>query len=379
MASDDDQTPALVQTDGPDPFGQVAVDGLQVTITGGDGDDTVELTDADPWPAVFIGGETDEDEGDLITTKSITDDLIVTYTGEEQGFIQRNGQNAPDDETLEFFEVERISLGAGDDLVDVQTTTNGFVNGGDGFDILQLPDQDGPDGGWESFITEVTLNPDGTESYTGYILFADGSRLDFANFEKIICFTPGTLIDTDQGPRAVETLVPGDRVLTRDHGFRPLVWTGAKDLPAAAIATWPELAPVRIAKGALGQNLPARDLVVSPRHRMLVSGTRAEIMFGEREVLVAAQDLVGLPGISRDGAADTTYLHIMCEGHEILRAEGAWTESFQPAAGVLGALDEDVRAEILRLFPELATTQGQSRFAAARPVLSSAEARLLIA
>jgi hypothetical protein len=373
----------LMYGDGPDaPGGAPTTDFGNDTLVGGRGNDTMYGGGGDDdfiiqdlfGNHVIVGGEEGEVRGDLIDATGMTEDVVMQITGNEQGTIT-NGSS-----TVNYEEIELIRLGSGDDLVEVVEPSTGKVNGGEGFDTLVIPGfNEGGENDPQVTITLTVTNPDGTESYDGFVVFSDGTRLEFQKFEKIICFTPGTLIDTDRGPRAVETLVPGDLVLTRDHGFRPLAWTGAKDLPAAAIAAWPDLAPVRIAAGALGQNLPARDLVVSPRHRMLVSGPRAEIMFGEREVLVAAQDLVGLPGITRDAAADTTYLHIMCEGHEILRAEGAWTESFQPAAAVLGALDDGTRAEILRLFPELATAQGQTRFAAARPVLSPAEAKLLVA
>jgi hypothetical protein len=357
-----------------DAFDQVALEGVPVTVTGGEGDDVLMLDDGFA-NTVFTGGETGETDGDLIWAGDMTQGVTLRYTGNEQGTIDGTGQ------TVTFSEVERIHLGSGDDYVEVVEPTDGLVSGGAGFDILDLgqtpPGEDPP----AVEITDRIDNGDGTTSFSGTVTFADGSVLRFKNFEKIICFTPGTRIDTDRGPVAVEALVPGDRVLTRDHGFRPLVWTGRKDLPAVALAAWPELAPVRIAAGSLGAGLPVRDLVVSPGHRMLVSGARAEVLFGEREVLVAAGDLVGLDGITRETAAEpVSYLHIMCEGHEIIRAEGAWTESFQPSAGVLDGLAEGTQAELMRLFPELATPEGRKRLAtAARPVLSPAEARILVA
>jgi hypothetical protein len=365
---------AVVLTGGPGKDTLVAGPGDD-TLNGAGGDDTFVLGD-DFGNLTIIGGEDGEGpRGDLIDGEALTQGVTLRYTGDEAGTI------TGDSSALNFTEIENVWLGAGDDVVVLDAATNGVVLGGDGRDQLVIPGLDsGEDDAPRVTITNTIQNDDGTTSNDGFVQFADGSVLSFRNFEEIVpCFTPGTLIDTDQGPRAVETLVPGDRVLTRDHGFRELVWTGRKDIPAAALAAWPDLAPIRIAAGALGHGLPARDLIVSPRHRMLVSGPRAELLFGEREVLVAAQDLLGLPGVTRHAGSDTAYLHIMCAGHEIIRAEGAWTESFQPAAGVLSALDEGVRGEILRLFPELSTAQGQTRFAAARPVLSPAEARLLVA
>jgi len=64
----------------------------------------------------------------------------------------------------------------------------------------------------------------------------------------------------------------------------------------------------------------------------------------------------------------------MCENHQILRAQGAWSESFQPSVSVLNALDAATRAELLALFPDLARRDQPP----ARPVLSGAEARELL-
>jgi hypothetical protein len=377
----------LLVGDGPNAPGEAdGTAGGKDTLVGGEGDDTMIGGAGDDdfviqngfGNHVIVGGETGEGgRGDLIDGSGLSQGVTVRFTGDETGTISGGPS------TIRFEEIERIDLGAGDDTVVLDQATTGLVLGGNGTDTLVIPGLgDEGDDAPELVVTNTITNPDGSLSYDGYVQFPDGSVLTFRNFEEIVpCFTPGTLIDTDRGPVAVEALVPGDRVLTRDHGFRPLVWTGRKDLPAVALAAWPELAPVRIAAGSLGAGLPVRDLVVSPGHRMLVSGARAEVLFGEREVLVAAGDLVGLDGITRETAAEpVSYLHIMCEGHEIIRAEGAWTESFQPAAGVLDGLAEGTQAELMRLFPELATPEGRKRLAtAARPVLSPAEARILVA
>ncbi len=342
------------------------------TAWGGSGDDVFRVFD-EFGNHVIVGGETGETElGDRLDLTSVTEGLSMVYSGDEEGNIARDGA------TMNFSEIEKTYLGTGDDNVEVLTSTTGYVHGNDSFDTLVLPD--GPDAPTVVITAEVPYDPvPGATSKTGYVVFKDGSRMDFESFEEIICFTPGTLIDTTRGRVAVEELQIGDRVLTRDNGYRELAWTGRRDLSAAELAACPAVAPVRIAAGSLGRELPERDLVVSPRHRMLVTGARAELMFGEREVLVAAGDLLGLPGVSRVTEGPVSYVHVMCETHEIIRAEGSWTESFQPAEAVINSLDAATRAELLGLFPELATPAGRAGFAAARPVLSGAEAKTLFA
>ena len=208
----------------------------------------------------------------------------------------------------------------------------------------------------------------------------DGSfanKLGNDNEVEIPCFTAGTLIDTPKGAVTVDSLQPGDMVLTRDNGYLPLVWCGRRDVTTQELDDNDALAPVLIAKGALGNGLPERDMRVSPQHRMLVTGPRAELMFGEREVLVPALHMVGLPGITRDRAA-VTYVHIMFQRHEIVRADGAWSESFQPADWAMAGLDDKQREEVLHLFPELAREDGLNSFSSARMVLKAHEARALL-
>jgi hypothetical protein len=123
--------------------------------------------------------------------------------------------------------------------------------------------------------------------------------------------------------------------------------------------------------------MPRQDMLVSPQHRMLIEGARAEMLFGEAEVLVAALHLVGLPGIETVFLPGLTYVHIMFEDHEIVCADGAWSESFQPAQRMLSGMEADQAEEIRILFPELA--QREIAFASARLTLKAYEARVLLA
>jgi hypothetical protein len=186
--------------------------------------------------------------------------------------------------------------------------------------------------------------------------------------DSVICFTRGTRIKTDRGEVPVEDLEVGDRVMTMDHGLQPIRWIGSRSVPAQG-----KLAPVRIAAGALGN---ARDLLVSPQHRMLLSGWKAKLHLGEAEVLAAAAMLLNDSTIRREAGGTVEYFHMLFDSHEIVWAEGAPSESFHPGEQGWGALDRAARDEILALFPEL-DTSFDSYGPAARMSLKAHEARML--
>ncbi len=185
--------------------------------------------------------------------------------------------------------------------------------------------------------------------------------------EAIPCFTPGTLIETQWGARAVETLNVGDQIATQDNGFQTLRWIGRRTVQAKG-----PLAPIRIQTGALGNT---RTLLVSPQHRMMLCGWQAQLHFGEDEVLVAAKHLVNGTTITQTDHRSVDYIHLMFDRHEIIFAEGIATESFHPGDFVLGQ-DAEARAEILHIFPELAD-HAKNLWPTARKIAKGYEAALM--
>ncbi|MHA3978514.1 Hint domain-containing protein [Halovulum sp. GXIMD14794] len=184
------------------------------------------------------------------------------------------------------------------------------------------------------------------------------------------CFAKGTRIRTSEGPRLIEELSEGDLVQTRDAGLQPLRWIGSRHLAMPGA-----FAPIVFSPGAIGND---RELRVSPCHRMLLTGWRAQVMFGEPEVLVAARDLVNGDKIRPDRTCEVTYYHILFDTHQIVESEGVPSESYHPGETGLADLDQDTRAEVLQLFPELAdnpATYGH----ACRPTLTAHQAKALVA
>ncbi|RNI19732.1 hemolysin-type calcium-binding region [Paracoccus pantotrophus] len=171
----------------------------------------------------------------------------------------------------------------------------------------------------------------------------------------VVCFTAGTRIETPRGEVPIEDLRVGDLVVTRDHGPQPIRWIGSKKLRTEDLAGLPKLRPIRIAAGALGAGTPAKALLVSPQHRVLVRSRIAQKMFGTAEVLVAAKQLVLLDGIDiAEDVREIEYFHILFDRHEVVISNGAETESLYTGPQALKSVGKAALEEIFAIFPELA-------------------------
>ncbi|MEE2861238.1 MAG: Hint domain-containing protein [Paracoccus sp. (in: a-proteobacteria)] len=211
----------------------------------------------------------------------------------------------------------------------------------------------------------VTVNADGTLTFdasttlgaeTLTYQIGNGAGTTDTGFitVDVTCFASGTMIETPQGPVPVEDLQPGDLVLTRDHDAQPVRWIGSTGLDKAMLTEKPHLRPIRIKAGAIGPNLPDRDLVVSPQHRILVRSKIAQRMFSTAEVLVAAKQLLLLDGIDvADDLHEVEYFHLLFDRHEVIVSNGADTESLFTGPQALQSVGPAARREIFELFPNL--------------------------
>jgi hypothetical protein len=183
------------------------------------------------------------------------------------------------------------------------------------------------------------------------------------------CFTPGTMILTPDGLRAIEGLQPGDLVETLDEGAKPIFKVLSDTFAAAG-----NLAPIRFEMGAIDNDAP---LIVSPQHRMLIQGWRAQLYFGEDEVLVAAKHLVNGDTIRAMPGGEVTYIHLLFDAHQIVFGGGVPSESCYPGHARAAPVS-DVFAELQTLFPD-DFSQDIAPVSLVRPELRRCEAGLLAA
>ncbi len=172
--------------------------------------------------------------------------------------------------------------------------------------------------------------------------------------DLVACFCAGTRILTERGEVAVEDMEISDKVLTWAGAKVPVIWLGNWQVDLDSALQPEKLRPVRIAAGALGDNVPSRDLYVSPDHAMYLD-----------DALVPAHLLVNGKTITQPARRGVvTYYHVQVEPHDILIAEHAATESFLDL-GCTGFVKpgeeprswEDACAPLLLAGPQLARIQ----------------------
>ena len=271
---------------------------------------------------------------------------------------QLNAGRDDDTVTVQGSTIGNIRLGSGNDTLTLQATSvSGDIRGGTGTDTLNLPA--GTVVTDSSFGTFTVVDGASYSLTSGTFALPSGQTITYSQFENgsgVPCFTRGARILTPHGPVPIQNLRPGQLVRTDSGGDQPIRWLGCRAFGAAEIRENPKLAPVRIVAGALGAGLPARDLLVSRQHRMLVQSPIARRMFGQDQVLIPAIKLTVLPGIFVDDAVPgVEYFHLLFDQHRIVFAEGAPTESLFTGPEALRSLGAEAREEIVAIFPQLAS------------------------
>lgn len=336
-----------------------------------DGDDLTVTTASTPDGSVTINSD---GTIEFTPTSNFTGTTTVTYTvtdgagGTDSATVAVTVSPVNDAPVAED-DTATISVPGGTTTVDV--LPNDSDVDGDDLTVIGASSADG----------SVTVNSDGTLTFdpnsffTGtavvtYTLSDGEGGTDSAELDiTVICFARGTMITmADASTQAVEDMTTGAMVEIMDHGAQELRWVGSRTVAATG-----RLAPIMIKAGAMGNDA---DLRVSPQQRMLAEDWKAELLFGEEQVLAAAKHLVNGDSIFVDEGGEVEYFHMLFDTHEIVYANGAPSESFHPGELGMGSLAEESREEILDMFPELRddnTAYGPS----ARTSLKAGEAKVL--
>lgn len=182
------------------------------------------------------------------------------------------------------------------------------------------------DSGTSAFTTP-TLPSVGTIDFTARATDVAGNVSSASDPYTIIenpsavCYVAGTRILTATGEQKIETLAPGDLVLTLTADEltpRPVRWLGRRRIDLVTHPHPETAAPIRIRRGAIADNMPHSDLLVSPDHAIFVDG----------KLICARQLINGATIWQENGLTSVDYVHVELDTHAIVFAEGLTSESY---------------------------------------------------
>ncbi|MCI4678011.1 Hint domain-containing protein [Rhodoblastus acidophilus] len=220
----------------------------------------------------------------------------------------------------------------------------GLIFGFSGADRIQIKEIGLNDTvSWDSSLNKLTIhNGPVSESFT----FEAGTQGQFFTISQSngvdtlqLCFMAGTSIRTPDGDVAIETLKRGDLVMTVDGAAKPVNWLGRQTV-STIFADPVRSLPIRVRAGALAENAPSRDLLISPDHALLVE-----------DVLIQAGALVNGTSIIRETKLPKVfvYCHVELDDHSLILAENTPAETF---VDNVDRMNFDNWAEFEALYPE---------------------------
>jgi Hint domain len=215
----------------------------------------------------------------------------------------------------------------------VASSTSSYIQPGGSLSGFSFVSSDPP----SSVFGDSVFHP-GTPVTTSFVY--SGAPFSDGGFDTVLsCFMSGTSIRTQSGEVAVETLKRGDMVTASNGIARPVSWIGRRAV-STRFGDPLRVLPIRIKAGAFSENVPSRDLLLSPDHAILVDG-----------VLIQTGALVNGTSIVRETNVPETfiYYHVELEDHSLILAENTPAETFVDNVGRLGF---DNRDEYEALYPD---------------------------
>lgn len=140
-----------------------------------------------------------------------------------------------------------------------------------------------------------------------------GQRTAKRHVDLVNGLMPGTVVLTQDGALPVETLAPGDRIITRNTG---LVTLKAIDHDFEICET------VRIRAGSLGHDRPDTDTILPSRQKILIRDWRAKALYYADQALVEARRLIDGEYIRLQPRAQHMVFRLSFDAPQVIYADG---------------------------------------------------------
>ena len=159
------------------------------------------------------------------------------------------------------------------------------------------------------------------------------------------CLAAGSSIATDEGEQPIDWLRPGDKVLTRDNGYQPLLWVGQVALGRLCP---PSARPLTLQAHCFGPALPQRPLTLTRGHGLLLAAPELQLWFGDNEMFARADQVVrpGDTAAPEPHAGRQVLYHMLFAEQEVVLAEGLWVETLRATPDYTALLPDSARRRL---------------------------------
>jgi hypothetical protein len=291
------------------------------------------------------GTGTGVDNTTTYNDSALTNPTVPLFSSATVDFSSNAGMTSLSIVSSDWSATESFSLDSGFTLpLDYSITTNS------GGTLTITNSSGGTAAGWQSILDNIdyknTADVTNDSSYRTFTVSGVGIDIKggttvsgATDTLSVSCFCGGTMIRTPQGEMAVEALKSTDLVATADGRFLPVSWIGRQTI-STVFADKLRVLPIRIKAGALGDQVPQRDLLISPDHAILIEGA-----------LIQAGALVNGTSIIRETNVPPVfiYYHVELDDHSLILAENTPAETF---VDNVDRLNFDNWAEHEGLYPE---------------------------
>lgn len=175
-------------------------------------------------------------------------------------------------------------------------------------------------------------------------------------FEDAFCaFTRGSMIETEQGPIAIEDLLPGDRIVTQDGSLQPLLWKGSTMMvPGRPDAKGRFHRLARIMADSFGVQKPLSYVLAGPSARILKTPGHLRALAGASPMLTPVREFIdGISVIETAPPMPVQLFHICLPRHAVIKVAGLEFETYHPGITALQMISHAMRSVYLDLFPHI--------------------------
>ncbi|MEP4038492.1 Hint domain-containing protein [Pseudophaeobacter sp.] len=141
---------------------------------------------------------------------------------------------------------------------------------------------------------------------------------------SFVALLPGTLLHTRRGDCRVETLRPGDDIISRDQGL--VTCTAIQQRTCSTNTIW-------FAPGSLGDSRPECDVILPADQQILLRDWRAKAIYGKPQALARAATLVDEEFICDLGPREITLTVLHFGRPHIIYAGGLEVAAARHSAG----------------------------------------------